>query len=151
MAKRYSKEWKKNVLNGVRKYREKNPLTDATRKKLSDAGKLGNSVRVYKKKPIEELKSIKLVRQRLFESRGRKCEKCNWAEVRKHDKIIPVEVHHKNGDNEDNREENLIILCPNCHSLERKGNSFGLNNTKIKESTKKRYKYIAGLVKRKKY
>jgi len=28
-----------------------------------------------------------------------------------------LQLHHLNGDNLDNREENLQVLCPNCHSL----------------------------------
>ena len=27
------------------------------------------------------------------------------------------EVHHKNKDREDNTQENLLVLCPNCHTL----------------------------------
>ena len=30
---------------------------------------------------------------------------------------IPLELHHINGDNTDNRIENLQLLCPNCHAL----------------------------------
>jgi hypothetical protein len=30
---------------------------------------------------------------------------------------IPLEVHHKDGDNTNNDIENLQLLCPNCHAL----------------------------------
>lgn len=29
---------------------------------------------------------------------------------------IPLELHHINGNNNDHRLENLMMLCPNCHS-----------------------------------
>jgi hypothetical protein len=43
-----------------------------------------------------------------------KCENCgisSWGGV-----AIRLQIHHKNGDNTDNRKDNLTILCPNCHS-----------------------------------
>ncbi len=45
-----------------------------------------------------------------------KCEnpECGLSEW--HGKPIICELHHINGDSTDNRIENLIILCPNCHS-----------------------------------
>ena len=45
------------------------------------------------------------------------CELCGWAQ-RAPDGRIPVELDHINGDRNDNRLENLRILCPNCHSLQ---------------------------------
>lgn len=44
------------------------------------------------------------------------CERCGWAE-RTPDGYLPLELEHINGDRADNRIENLLILCPNCHSL----------------------------------
>ena len=32
-------------------------------------------------------------------------------------KPIPLELHHINCNNQDNRLENLLLLCPNCHAL----------------------------------
>lgn len=42
------------------------------------------------------------------------CEEClgtMWRESK-----IPIQLHHINGNHYDNRFENLMILCPNCHA-----------------------------------
>lgn len=44
------------------------------------------------------------------------CEECHWAQ-KTSDGYLPLELDHVNGDHNDNRLENLRILCPNCHSL----------------------------------
>lgn len=47
--------------------------------------------------------------------RGWKCEQClneTWLGQK-----IPLEVHHKDGNNQNNEMDNLIMLCPNCHAL----------------------------------
>lgn len=43
------------------------------------------------------------------------CESCGESEWLK--QPIPLELHHINGNNSDNRLENLRLLCPNCHAL----------------------------------
>ena len=48
---------------------------------------------------------------------GDKCEKCGWCKINPITGTSPLSIHHINGDCHDNREENLQLLCPNCHSL----------------------------------
>ena len=43
-----------------------------------------------------------------------KCSECGIKEWR--GKFVRLQIEHKNGDNMDNRKENLVLLCPNCHS-----------------------------------
>lgn len=45
------------------------------------------------------------------------CELCGWNQRAK-DGRMPLELDHINGIHNDNRLENLRILCPNCHSLQ---------------------------------
>lgn len=58
------------------------------------------------------------LKRRLYDAglKEPKCEECGWCEKGANGRI-PVELDHINGDNMDNRLENLRILCPNCHSL----------------------------------
>ena len=59
------------------------------------------------------------LKKRLFRAglKQERCELCGWAE-RAPDGRVPVELDHANGDKNDNRLENLRILCPNCHALQ---------------------------------
>lgn len=57
------------------------------------------------------------VRRYLKETKQDKCELCGWTEINKHTGKVPVEIDHIDGHWENNRPENLRLLCPNCHSL----------------------------------
>lgn len=57
------------------------------------------------------------VRIRLLEEgyKPHRCECCGlttWL-----DKPIPLELHHKDGNKDNNTLENYALLCPNCHAL----------------------------------
>ena len=53
----------------------------------------------------------------LLKKYNNKCARCGWREVNKYTNNIPLEVEHIDGNYQNNKEENLILLCPNCHSL----------------------------------
>ena len=57
------------------------------------------------------------VREYMLEKAGFKCQKCGWNEINPFTGKIPLEIHHKDGDYANTTEENLEVLCPNCHSL----------------------------------
>ena len=57
------------------------------------------------------------IRRYLFEKYNNKCCKCNWGETNQLSNLIPLEVHHIDGNCLNNTEDNLELLCPNCHSL----------------------------------
>ncbi len=53
----------------------------------------------------------------LTEKFGERCSQCGWNKKHPVNGISPLEVDHIDGDSENNKEENLRLLCPNCHSL----------------------------------
>lgn len=82
----------------------------------------GTSKSKYKMPLVEYLqKSADIqsnkVRLRLLEEgyKDHKCECCGletWL-----DKPIPLELHHKDGNRNNNTIENYELLCPNCHAF----------------------------------
>ena len=62
--------------------------------------------------------------------RGRKCECCGFTEWL--GKPINLEIHHIDGDHNNNELENIQLLCPNCHSYTDNYCGKNMNTGKIK-------------------
>jgi len=57
------------------------------------------------------------IRRYLFDKYDHRCSKCGWNEINIYTNKIPLQVDHIDGDYRNNSEDNLTLLCPNCHSL----------------------------------
>lgn len=57
------------------------------------------------------------IKRYCLERAGGKCERCGWHEVNPFTGRIPIQTHHKDGDSENNKPDNIEILCPSCHAL----------------------------------
>lgn len=72
------------------------------------------------------------LRKYLFNLRGAKCERCGWDVVHPIDGKPLVEINHIDGNAENNSENNLEILCPNCHSMTHNFRARNKNSTRIR-------------------
>jgi len=57
------------------------------------------------------------IRRYMLAKNQQKCQNCGFDKVHPLSKKSILQIDHINGDWEDNREENLQVLCPNCHAL----------------------------------
>ncbi len=53
----------------------------------------------------------------IFSKYDNKCFQCGWCEVNIYSNKLTLEIDHIDGNSENNSEYNLVLLCPNCHSL----------------------------------
>jgi HNH endonuclease len=59
----------------------------------------------------------KHLRRYLIEKYKERCSLCGWAKRHKITGLVPLEIDHIDGNAENNNENNLQLLCPNCHAL----------------------------------
>lgn len=100
---------------------------------------------ITKSIPLEDILSGKLSYRSTFNLKNRilkegiklyRCEKCNNTEWL--GKPIPLELHHIDGNNLNNKLENLQLLCPNCHAFT---DNYRSNNTQSALSEKREVEY----------
>jgi hypothetical protein len=74
-----------------------------------------NEILVYDRRDSRKEDSFKLRRAMLESGIPYVCFKCNALPVW-NGGVLTLEAEHKNGNNLDNRRDNLGFICPNCHS-----------------------------------
>lgn len=70
----------------------------------------------------------KHVRRYLFRKYNHQCSECGWSRVNPLTGKSPLEVDHIDGDCLNCTEDNLKLLCPNCHSLTPTWKALGKGN-----------------------
>ena len=70
------------------------------------------------------------IRRYLMNKYSCKCQLCGWGEPNPYTNTVPLEIHHIDGDYKNNNEDNLQLICPNCHSLTETYKSHNKNGRK---------------------
>lgn len=76
------------------------------------------------------------IRRYIFEKNDSCCEACHGKYTNPYTGKSILQIHHKDGNCLNNKEENLQLLCPNCHAMTE---NFGSRN---KNGNKDRTKYF---------
>lgn len=86
----------------------------------------------------------KRVKEYLLEKYNYSCQICGWNTVNKFTGNVPLQIHHIDGDCTNNSEENLQLLCPNCHALTE---NFGSRNKNSKRVFRKQKLFKQEIIK----
>jgi hypothetical protein len=70
------------------------------------------------------------VRRYIFEKNENKCEVCGRSYINPYTGLSVLQIHHKDGDCTNNREENLQLLCPTHHAMTENFGSRNKNATR---------------------
>ena len=73
----------------------------------------------------------KYVKRYLLEKYNNSCQECGWNKVNEYTGNVPLQIHHIDGDCTNNSEDNLQLLCPNCHALTENFGSRNKNSKRV--------------------
>lgn len=59
----------------------------------------------------------RIIKRYILEKYDHKCAICGWCQINPVTNHSPLQLHHIDGNYRNNNEDNLILLCPNCHSI----------------------------------
>jgi len=114
-----SDKTKSKISKSVKKRLEKEGVWGCIPEDDEGRQKIGKAVMEAANKKImkSDWSSLSYERQRkrIIMEQDKKCSKCGldqWLE-----QYLCLEIDHINGNNTDNRRENMEALCPNCHSI----------------------------------
>lgn len=68
------------------------------------------NIRPHRKQNCEFGETSKRTQHKIIKRARRHCSICFWNES-------TCDIHHINKDRSDNRNNNLVVLCPNCHRI----------------------------------
>ncbi|MFA6533418.1 MAG: HNH endonuclease [Patescibacteria group bacterium] len=60
-------------------------------------------------RPRDKARTFRVIKLRLLEERGNTCARCTY------NKYEILQVHHKDRNRNNNKLDNLELICPNCH------------------------------------
>ena len=80
---------------------------------------------------------ITAVKRYIFKKNDNKCEHCHQNYINPYTNLSILQIHHIDGDCTNNKEENLQLLCPNCHAMTE--NYGRLNQNATRKDNRKRY------------
>lgn len=84
------------------------------------------------------------VKRYLLEKHNNSCQECGWGKENPYTGTVPLQIHHIDGDCTNNSEENLQLLCPNCHALTE---NFGSRNKNSKRVFRKQKLFKQEIIK----
>lgn len=86
----------------------------------------------------ERFKVSGFVRRYLLEKANYCCEECGCNLTNKYTGLSILQIHHKDGNAANTVEDNLEVICPNCHAMT---DNFGSRNkNSVRKYRKKDYK-----------